>query len=187
MHSMQEITIRAARPTDAGAIARIDVETWRTTYAGVLSSSYLVGLSQRRRAIGWTNVILREPRDVRVAADETGMVVGFGSCGPSRGDRRFTGEVFTLYVAPDWQNQGIGRRLLITLFQRLVFTGRHSAIIWVLRENPGRFFYQRLGGKEVSRKMLEVGGTPIAATAYGWSDLPSFLEAVSSANRSPER
>jgi ribosomal protein S18 acetylase RimI-like enzyme len=187
MEGMSEITIRPARPGDAGGIAAIDVETWRTTYAGVLSSSYLVGLSPRRRAIGWSSVILRQPRDVRVAAGADGTIVGFGSCGPNRGDRRFTGEVFTLYVAPDWQNQGIGRRLLINLFSRLVYAGRDSAIVWVLRENPGRFFYHRLGGKEVSRKTLDVGGAVISAIAYGWSDLPSFLETVSSADRKPER
>ena len=106
------------------SIARLDVETWRTTYAGVLSASYLVGLSERRRELGWRSVILREPRDVRVAVEDGGAIVGFGSCGPNRGDRLFAGEVFTLYVAPDWQNQGIGRRLLIALFRRLVAAGR---------------------------------------------------------------
>jgi len=110
---MGEITIRPARASDARPIARLDVETWRTTYAGLLSASYLVGLSERRREAGWRAVILREPRDVRIAVDAGGIIRGFGSCGPNRGDRFFAGEVFTLYVAPDWQNQGIGRRLVI--------------------------------------------------------------------------
>ncbi|MGH7038971.1 MAG: GNAT family N-acetyltransferase, partial [Stellaceae bacterium] len=82
---MNEIAIRAARPGDARAIARLDIETWRSTYAGMLSSAYLVGLSEQRREIGWRNVILREPRDVRVAVDVEGALLGFGSCGPSRG------------------------------------------------------------------------------------------------------
>src|SRR5208283_2757880 len=59
MGNMGEITIRPAQPADAQAIARLDVETWRTTYAGVLSASYLIGLSERRREIGWRSVILR--------------------------------------------------------------------------------------------------------------------------------
>lgn len=181
---MSEITIRMARPADARGIARIDVETWRATYAGVLPDSYLLGLSDRRRAIGWTNVILKEPRDVRVAVDGAGEVLGFGSCGANRDDGGFLGEVFTLYVVPDWQNRGIGRRLLVALFSRLVASGRPSAIIWVLRTNPGRFFYERLGGKEVSRKLLNVGGAEVPATGYGWRDLPSFLATIASADRS---
>jgi ribosomal protein S18 acetylase RimI-like enzyme len=184
--AMDQITIRPARPGDARAIARVDVETWRTTYAGVLSASYLVGLSERRREAGWRGVILREPRDVRVAVDPSGEILGFGSCGQNRGDRFFTGEIFTLYVAPDWQNRGIGRRLLIALFRRLVASGRHSAILWVLRDNPSRFFYQRLGAQQVSRKSLAVGGAAVQAIAYGWRDLPGFLAAFSSEDRESE-
>jgi len=186
MEGMSEITIRPARPGDAGGIARLDVETWRATYAGMLSTAYLVGLSERRREAGWRGVILREPRDVRIAVDSTGAIVGFGSCGPNRADRSFAGEVFTLYVAPDWQNQGIGRRLLIALFRRLVVAGRRSAILWVLRDNPSRFFYERLGAQQVSRKPLAVGGVAIDAIAYGWPDLPGFLAEVSSEDREPE-
>jgi GNAT superfamily N-acetyltransferase len=183
---MGEITIRSARSGDARGIARLDVEIWRTTYAGVLSTAYLVGLSDRRREAGWRAVILREPRDVRVAVNGTGAILGFGSCGPNRGNRAYTGEVFTLYVAPEWQNQGIGRRLLIALFRRLVVTGRRSAILWVLRDNPSRFFYERLGAQQVSRKPLAVGGATVEAIAYGWPDLPGFLAEVSSEDREPE-
>jgi ribosomal protein S18 acetylase RimI-like enzyme len=182
---MSEITIRPAEPADTRAIAALDVETWRTTYAGMLSDRYLTGLSTRRREAGWASVIRREPRDVRVAVAADGGIFGFGSCGPCRGEPGFTGEVFTLYVAPDWQNRGIGRRLLLALFARLVATGRNSAIIWVLRDNPGRFFYQRLGGRQVSHKMLPFAGGHVAAQAYGWRDLPSFLASLR-ADRAPE-
>ena len=183
---MDEITIRPARPTDAGAIARLDVETWRTTYAGVLSTPYLVGLSERRREAGWRHAITAEPRDVRVAVDAEASILGFGSCGPSRGDGRFAGEVFTLYVAPDWQNRGIGRRLLVALFRRLVAAGRNSALIWVLRDNPSRFFYQRLGGRLVIGRALPVAGAMVEAVGYGWPDLPGFLAAAASEDREPE-
>ena len=54
---MGQIMIRVARPGDARSIARLDIETWRTTYAGMLSTSYLVGLSERRRELGWRGVI----------------------------------------------------------------------------------------------------------------------------------
>lgn len=183
---MDEITIRPARTADAGGIARIDVETWRTAYAGVLSAAYLVSLSERRREIGWRMAIMREPRDVRVAVDTAGLIRGFGSCGPSRGERHFPGEVFTLYVAPDWQNRGIGRRLLIALFRRLAASGLDAAIVWVLRDNPSRFFYERVGGRLVSHKPIAVGGGQVEAISYGWPNLPAYLAAVSSEDREPE-
>src|SRR5258708_40040732 len=167
---MDEITIRSARLEDAGPIARLDVETWQAAYAGILATPYLAGLSPERRASGWANVIRREPKDVRVAVTAGDDIVGFGSCGNSRGEPGFTSEVFTLYVAPDWQNQGIGRRLLLPLFRRLVAAGRRSAILCVLRENPSRFFYERLGPDQVGRKPNAVRLPTIHAIPYGWPD-----------------
>lgn len=183
---MSEIAIRAARPGDARRIARLDVDTWRATYAGILTTPFLVGLSAQRRELGWAALIEREPRDVQVAVDGDGEILGFGSCGRSRGDREFAGEVFTLYVSPDWQNQGIGRGLLFALFERLVAQGCGSAIIWVLRDNPARFFYQRLAGREVRHRSFVVGGKSIAAAGYAWRDLPRFLETAARASGAPE-
>src|SRR5260221_684128 len=128
------------------ALLRLAVETWRAAYAGILATPFLVGLSAQRRELGWRTVIEREPRDVRVAVDNDGNILGFGSCGRCR-DGKFAGEVYTLYVAPDWQNQGIGRGLLLALFERLVDQACGSAIIWGFRDNPGRFFFRRLGGR----------------------------------------
>ena len=183
---MSAITIRAARPGDARRIARLDVETWRAAYAGILATPFLVGLSAPRRELGWATVIEREPRDVRVAIDGDGNILGFGSCGRNRDSAEAAGEVFTLYVAPDWQNQGIGRALLLALFERLVAQGCKSAIIWVLRDNPGRFFYHRLGGREVRHKAFVVGGKQIEAAGFAWGDLPRYLETAARADGRPE-
>ena len=100
--AMHAITIRPARTDDAPFIARLDVETWRATYAGILATQFLVGLSTQRREIGWASVIEREPRDVRVAVDQDSNILGFGSCGRNRSGAEFAGEVFTclLYTSP---------------------------------------------------------------------------------------
>jgi hypothetical protein len=55
-----------------------------------------------------------------------------------------------------------------------------------LRDNPARFFYERLGGRLVSHKPIPVGGISVEALAYGWPDLPAYLTAVSSQDHSPE-
>jgi ribosomal protein S18 acetylase RimI-like enzyme len=183
---MNEITVRPARLDDAESIARLDVETWQATYAGILGTPYLVSLSPARREHGWTSVIRRDPASVHVAIDRNEVIVGFGSCGACRAEANFTSEVFTLYVAPDWQNRGIGRILLMSMFRRLAAQNHDSVVIWVLRENPARFFYQRLGGKEVRRKLLPFNGGEVAATAYGWRDLPGYLAANADADRHSE-
>jgi ribosomal protein S18 acetylase RimI-like enzyme len=103
-------------------------------------------------------------------------IVGFGNCGVQRDPSLpFAGEIFTLYVAPDAQNRGVGRQLIGTLFERLIHNGKSSALIWVIRSNPSRFFYEHLGGKFVLTRRIRVGGEPVEAIAYGWPDLSAYL------------
>ena len=39
--------IRAAKPADAGSLARVHVDSWRSTYTGILPDEFLAGLSYR--------------------------------------------------------------------------------------------------------------------------------------------
>jgi len=56
----------------------------------------------------------------------------------------------------------------------------------VLRDNPGRFFYQRLGGRDVQHRIFAVGGKRIEAAGYAWPDLPRFLRTAAQAEDRPE-
>jgi ribosomal protein S18 acetylase RimI-like enzyme len=178
------VRIRAATISDAPAVARVDVETWRETYAGVLPEKVLVELAPEQRRRSWAQFILRAPGDLKVATHATDGIVGFGSCGFRRGGPApFAGEVFTLYVEPGYQGEGIGRRLLLHLFGRLLRRSLPSAMVWVLRDNPSRFFYERLGGRLVATRPIVVSGIDVEALAYGWHDLAAVLEAQSRAGR----
>ena len=164
--------VRPATRDDAADIARIDVETWRSSYAGILPDKVLLNLTPGRLAGEWQSQLVHRPDDVRVAEWTGAGVIGFGSCGTIRHPvDGLAGEVHTLYVSPDFQGRGVGRALLMALFRRLVATGQLSAAIWVLRDNPARFFYERMGGRMVAHRKIPVGGQPIPALAYGWRDL----------------
>jgi ribosomal protein S18 acetylase RimI-like enzyme len=176
--------VRPAIMTDAAAIARIDVECWQSTYAGVLSDKFLVGLSESDRKRVWSSFIARYPGDMVVSVAPSGEIQGFGSCGRRRDSvSGFAGEVFTLYVATDHQGKGLGRSLLLGLFTRLVRSSMGSASIWVLRDNPARFFYERLGGKLASHRKLQVAGVSVEAVAYGWRDLAAVLKTQAGTGR----
>jgi ribosomal protein S18 acetylase RimI-like enzyme len=163
--------IRAANPSDADGIARVYVETWRNTYAGVLPDHVLVGMSEARQRRAWENAI-RGRREAVVVAEQDGHIVGVGSAGPARkAGLGFPGEVYTLYVLPDYQNQGIGRRLMTRLFAAIREKHGNSAVIWVLAANPSRFFYEVMGGKRVGERDERLWGVVLHEIAYGWPDL----------------
>jgi len=175
------VALRPARPGDAPAIARVHVETWRAAYAGIVPDAYLVSMTEAKQALQWNHAIRRAAAPEAVLAAESndvpgGRIVGFGSCGPARGQPG-SGEVFTLYVAPDWQGQGIGRLLLEALFARLRAGDLDEAIIWVLNDNPARFFYEALGGRRAAERKQRFAGVELAEAAYAWPDLGAWLAA----------
>ena len=167
--------VRKAETADADAIARIYVESWRDSYAGLVPDHVLTGLSRRRQAADWRGVIAHGRRAQRVmVAEGAAGVIGFGSTGPARHTGLpYQGEVFTLYVDPDHRGEGIGRALLEALFGALAADRMESALVWVLAENPARYFYEALGGQFVALRDERLWGTVLRQRAYGWFDLTS--------------
>ena len=178
------IRIRRAAKRDAAAIARVHVETWQAAYAGLLPDTLLAGMSDVRQAAWWSRLLADpgEARGVFVADDEERGVVGFGSCGPVRdppeglnGTEVRVGEVYTLYVEPDFQNLGMGRRLLDALFRQLRADGHDTAVLWMLAANPTRFFYEGLGGARVGDRVDTMAGVDVEEIAFAWRDLEAPL------------
>jgi ribosomal protein S18 acetylase RimI-like enzyme len=167
------ICLRNAKPSDARAIARIHVETWRTTYPGMLPDRALIDMNVDGKARSWRSMLENpESAGAVLVAEEKGEggTIGFASASRNRhANLPFEGEVQTLYVLPDWQNQGIGRVLLEGCFAGLRGRGLASAVVWVLADNPARFFYERMGGKRAGERDESLWGATLHEIAYGWS------------------
>ena len=167
------LVIRSAAPRDARAIARVYVDTWRDAYPTMIPDSVLVGMSHRRQHAAWAQVLARRWAEaVMVAEDGRAGIVGFGSCGRARAATLpYRGEVYTLYVLADFRGTGLGKRLLQGLFGALTKRGYRSALVWVLADNPARYFYQAMGGQLIAERDEALGGRSLRQTAYGWTDL----------------
>ena len=185
---MSRVAVRRARPADAPAIAKVHVETWRATYAGLGPDAYLVGMREERQTLMWQRLLGSRGLEsvlVAEAAEDAGRhIVGFGSFGRARpGKLPYRGEIFTLYVAGDWQGRGLGRRLLTGMFRGLVKTGLPDAYLWVLTGNPTRFFYEAMGGERAATRQETFAGTLLDETAYAWPDLEAWLASHRRASR----
>jgi ribosomal protein S18 acetylase RimI-like enzyme len=169
--------IRRAVVGDARGIARVHVETWRSAYAGILPDRVMVQMSVDDKAAAWRRLIARQGggEAVHVALTADNTLVGFASCGPAGpGMIEYVGEIYTLYVLPDWQEQGFGRALLCQCFRALIEGGLDSAFLWVLADNPSRFFYEAMGGRRIGERDERLWGATVHEVAYGWRDLSSL-------------
>ncbi|WP_237214600.1 GNAT family N-acetyltransferase [Falsiroseomonas oryziterrae] len=191
------ICVRRARPDDAPGIAAVHVAAWRSAYAGILDEAYLAKLSETRLAAFYTRAILdrRDGHAVFVATaggqDQPGdapgpeaAIVGFASGGRARRRGLAEGEVETLYVLDDFRERAIGRRLMRAMAAHLRVIGCGSALVWVLAENPARYFYAHLGGKEAMTDMVTVAGRPVKQTAFTWPSIEALLSATAQVKES---
>jgi ribosomal protein S18 acetylase RimI-like enzyme len=168
------ITVRRARPTDAAGIAAVHVAAWRSTYPTILPNDFLAGISPLRQSMYYDRAI-RNDVGVHVAVADTG-VVGFATCERFGRTRLAEGEIETLYVLDDWRDLGIGRRLLRASAELLAASGCRSVFLWVLRDNPSRWFYLRLGGRAVAEGTIRVGGASVVQTAFVWDPIDLLLQ-----------
>ena len=173
------VSIRSARLSDASSIADIQVETWLDTYAGLIPDRMLLGLSRARQIRSWRGILRDTGEDnfTRVAEAPDASVVGFANGGRARPTNlSYDGEVYMLYVLPDHQGAGNGRRLLCAMFSALSTAGCRSALVWVLAKNPARFFYEAMGGTFIAIREEPLQDVILSECAYGWSDLARHAE-----------
>lgn len=176
-----EFDVRQAVLSDSAAIARVHVDSWRTAYRGIIDEDYLAGLSYVDRETMWYREIANPRNFVLVSEDiRIGMpakVIGFVSGGANRSkDTSYTGELYAIYILEEYRGQGIGKKLVRSLVERLVDHDFNSMLVWVLVKNPYRQFYEKLGGQYVRSQEIQIGRTNFEEVAYGWKDLSDLLK-----------
>lgn len=172
--------IRPATVADAEALARVHVESWRTTYTGKLPQSYIDQLTVARRTAFWTSNLQREgnQRGTFVACDEWTNVIGFVGCGPIRGKLgKFDGEIYVIYLLESAHGLGYGRALFSAAATHLTALGLESMMLWVLGDNDhARGFYTAMRGLDLGVERVEdLQGVGVREVAYGWPSLRNLL------------
>ena len=166
--------------SDAPGIARVDVESWRSTYVGLVPDDFLASYDYGERECARRDLLTDESRVTYVAEHPRDGIVGFLSGGPARmDDMPYAGELYAIYLLKQYQRQGIGRRLAGELCAWLISQGLTSMYTWALEENPSRRFYESLGGIEFTRKTMTLRGLDVVEVAYGWHDISSLASTPS--------
>ena len=175
------ITLRRATPDDAEAIARVRIEGWQRSYKGLVPQRSLDAMNVPASLPLWQRV-LGAPGDIAsvYVAERDGAVVGFAAGNrldePKHG---FDAELTAIYLAPDVQRHGLGRRLAGTVAADRAAHGARGMIVWVLAGNKAaRAFYEALGATLVVEQTFEWDGMPLVEAGYGWRDLGALVAAA---------
>ena len=170
---MSRFAVREATLADAEGIAFAHVESWQSSYRGVLPDGVLDRLDVGQR-VDTRRRMLREGGGLHlVAYDVThGDIVGFCDAGESRRPGPWEGEVYALYMLHRAKRYGLGREMVERTMEWLPTRGMRSLIIWVLENNHhARHFYAALGGRTGPRLGSSVAGFPVVEVGYVWDRL----------------
>lgn len=163
--------IREARIEDAEKIAIVHVDSWKSTYKGIISEAYLSNLSVENRMQRWLRTFENQNahEKVFVAEDKAGKIVGFSSGGRSRNDEfEHDGELYAIYLLKEYQRLGLGKMLFNSVVESLKENRYTSMMLWVLKDNPSFEFYKAQGGQIIGQKGIKIGSDNLIELAIGW-------------------
>ncbi len=162
------VTIRGARASDAQEIADVHDASWRDAYRGVIPGRELEKMIARRGPRWWHSAIVDGSRLSVLEYDES--IVGYASYGRNRvPSLPYRGEIFELYLAPEFQGVGFGRRLFDAARRDLANHGYGTTLTWALADNERAIgFYTHLGGRVVRRAEERFGSEPRGRVAFGF-------------------
>jgi ribosomal protein S18 acetylase RimI-like enzyme len=163
--------VRPARAADAPGLARVQVESWRRSFAGIVPEDLLAELTgEQAQSVWrdrWREAITNPPtsRHHVLTAVQDGPsreLAGFVSAGPATDADRWPGtdaELYELRVAPEQTRHGHGSRLLHAAADTLTGDGFHTVSVWALEADTAlRGFLESSGwAADGARAELDVG------------------------------
>jgi ribosomal protein S18 acetylase RimI-like enzyme len=162
------IDIRKAEPGDAEAIADVHHQAWRGAYSGIIPYRALNSMVGRRGRDWWKNAIRRAASVLVV--EMGGEVVGYATIGRNRArELRQQGEIYELYLRPEYQGIGLGTRLFAAARERLRDHGLKGLVVWALEDNVNALdFYAGAGGRDIAEGVEVFDSKALRKVAFVW-------------------
>lgn len=158
--------IRIAQDSDSTAIAYVHIQSWKTTYTGMVRQSILDNLTLERRQQLWQKV-LADPLSLVLVFLIEDQVVGFID-GYFMPDQSYA-EIRAIYLLQSYQQQGIGQALLDVMMKKFRQKNYRTVCVSVLDQNPAIAFYLKQGAKIVDQKDASAYGDNLKELVYAWS------------------
>lgn len=167
MNTLTVNTRRAVRE-DCEAIALVHDQSWQNAYAGIVPHNALNRMVQRRGAAWWVKAIDRHT--VILVLEIKDRIVGYATIGRNRvGTLPFDGEIYEIYLLPEYQGVGLGVHLFLSAMGELSRRSLKGTVVWVLADNhPAIRFYENAGGRRIAEGKETFDGKDLRKIAFAW-------------------
>lgn len=153
-NQLDKIIIRKKEIKDCAQVEKITTVCWQSTYKGIVNDTFLEYLTTNEqgrvdRAIENINDI----NNITHVIEVNNQVIGFVRFGrTSYKEYKDIGEIFALYVLPEYHRSGYGKSLVNEALNELHKLGYNNAIIGCLSKNKSNEFYKHIGGKLIGTR-----------------------------------
>jgi GNAT superfamily N-acetyltransferase len=157
--------IRKASVNDLKSLAEINTNAWQINYRNIIEDDFLkirtVELFiQKRTESRW----LENVEINTFVYEENNCVKGFIS--GRKLVEKYDCEIEGLYVDPQFQQNGIGSKLLSFMKEFYANQGCKNMIIWTINGLKNDLFYKKHGGIILEEKELDYGGKKYKGNGY---------------------
>jgi GNAT superfamily N-acetyltransferase len=180
---LPDLEIRSGTIPDSAAIGRILAEGWRQAYAGFMPEGELgprIDPAYRANEVeAWLSTDFDTTRELLLVADHAGRAAGFLAARlGDRNDVGSVGQITLLYVLPEIQGRGIGKRLLLEAVEWLEARAQGPISIGAFEQNPYRLLYDAIGGVVVKQVMVRVDAFEWPVVIYLWPSPQALREGI---------
>lgn len=160
---------RRALKEDAQEIALVHDESWNNAYSGMVPHQALSRMIRRRDSAWWADAIAR--KTVILVVEINDQIIGYATLGRNRVKTLpFDGEIYEIYLLPEYQGIGLGTKLFIAARSELSRRGLKGTVVWALEDNnPALNFYKNAGGREIAEGKENFDGKDLQKVAFSWN------------------
>ncbi len=168
----QKIIYRKATAEDIPQLAKVHVESWQKSFAGLVPQAYLENMSVEKRVKAFEQRFSQTSfYKIFVAETLENRIIGFADFGEPRGGNSFEAELYAIYFLPEFQRKGIGGNLFKLCQREMLINNMNSMCLDSLQISPYRNFYEKMGGQIVGEDKHNLAGVEYKTVIYGWSNL----------------
>lgn len=143
MNTIHHITCCQATEKDAALLAQIHVETWKHSYRNYVPQEVLDDRKVTKERLEKMKNDIRQGLVFVVSIDD--RPAGFLTLASGFGEEA---KIAAFYIAPAYQRQGLGGKLLDFVLEKLKHNGGKKVFLWTMKDFPAsNSFYRKAGGK----------------------------------------
>jgi GNAT superfamily N-acetyltransferase len=162
------IDVRRAEPQDARDVSEVHRLAWRQAYAGLIPHKPLTEMLERRDEAWWRRAT-SGPATLLVL-EVAGTIAGYATIGLNRARALpQDGEIYEIYLRPEFQGIGLGRRLFGETRRLLKSLGCSGLVVWCLEDSEHAVrFFRRHGGLDLAEGMEDFAGAQLRKIGFVW-------------------